>query len=365
MRISHILFAAACAAVVAIGAVYAGQKTQVSQVNQEPSLVRRVYSINDLLCLPKGTADLLGLPNGDDASKRDGVESLLEHITQTVDPQSWAEVGGGATIQYYPNGKVLVVNQTQANHEAIVSLLVSLRQQLVEVATEHKLISLSPAKARIFLMLAGFQENCTDEGGASTNVAFLNEQQLKAWMELFQEDRRTNVMQAPKITTFTGQQADMAIGDEIGVPTLTSSEAGGAAHAGEEKVFFGIKSNFTSTVSADKRFTRVQLNWQATNLDWSTEGQPSIQRLALSSTVMVPDNGTAVFCVGSNWVQERQESGPPVLSKIPYLNRLFTNCGYHREEQVLFLLVTPRILDNAEANPTTAVGECSLPRIPR
>ena len=44
----------------------------------------------------------------------------------------------------------------------------------------------------------------------------------------------------------------------------------------------------------------------------------------------------------------RNEFGPPILSKIPYLNRLFKNVGYGREAQSLLIMVTPRIIINEE-----------------
>jgi general secretion pathway protein D len=40
----------------------------------------------------------------------------------------------------------------------------------------------------------------------------------------------------------------------------------------------------------------------------------------------------------------RTEFGPPILSKIPYLNRLFTNVGYGREARSLMIMITPRII---------------------
>ena len=44
----------------------------------------------------------------------------------------------------------------------------------------------------------------------------------------------------------------------------------------------------------------------------------------------------------------RNEFGPPVLSQIPYVNRLFKNVGYGREAQSIMIMVTPRIIINSE-----------------
>jgi type II secretory pathway component GspD/PulD (secretin) len=46
--------------------------------------------------------------------------------------------------------------------------------------------------------------------------------------------------------------------------------------------------------------------------------------------------------------ESRNEFGPPFLSKIPYLNRLFKNVGVGRQSQHVMIMVTPRIIINSE-----------------
>ncbi|MDB4365764.1 type II and III secretion system protein, partial [Pirellulales bacterium] len=67
-----------------------------------------------------------------------------------------------------------------------------------------------------------------------------------------------------------------------------------------------------------------------------------------TTTVSVPDGGT-VLMGGIKRMQEgRNEYGVPVLSKIPYINRLFKNVGVARRTQSLMLMVTPRIIIQEE-----------------
>ena len=60
----------------------------------------------------------------------------------------------------------------------------------------------------------------------------------------------------------------------------------------------------------------------------------------------------------------RNEFGPPVLCKLPYINRLFKNVGYGREAQSLLLMVTPRIIINSEEEErqTGVNSEATQPR---
>ena len=43
-----------------------------------------------------------------------------------------------------------------------------------------------------------------------------------------------------------------------------------------------------------------------------------------------------------------REAGVPVLSKIPFLKRLFTNRGMSKDDQVLLILVKPTIIIQRE-----------------
>ena len=63
-------------------------------------------------------------------------------------------------------------------------------------------------------------------------------------------------------------------------------------------------------------------------------------RIEIGGTVLM--GGLKVLNEGRN------EFGPPFLSKIPYINRLFKNVGIGRDTRHVMIMVTPRIIINAE-----------------
>jgi general secretion pathway protein D len=68
----------------------------------------------------------------------------------------------------------------------------------------------------------------------------------------------------------------------------------------------------------------------------------------IRTTVSVPDKGTALLG-GQRTVKEYEtEVGVPVLSKIPYINRFFTNRTTNREEKTLIILLRPEIIIQQE-----------------
>ena len=104
-------------------------------------------------------------------------EFLLRLITSTIEPSSWSEVGGKGTIQYFPLGLALVVNQTQDVQEQIADLLTALRRAQNAEYPEEQLVAQLVKK--------------TPSG--------------------------EEVMQLPKMTFFRGQQICIWVGDEMSI----------------------------------------------------------------------------------------------------------------------------------------------------
>jgi hypothetical protein len=55
-------------------------------------------------------------------------ESLIDLIVQSIEPATWCDNGGPGTIDYFPAGKSLIVNQTADVQEQIADLLANLRR---------------------------------------------------------------------------------------------------------------------------------------------------------------------------------------------------------------------------------------------
>ena len=66
------------------------------------------------------------------------------------------------------------------------------------------------------------------------------------------------------------------------------------------------------------------------------------------TTVSVPDGGTVLLGGIKRLNEGRNEFGVPLLSKVPYINRLFRNVAIGRETDSLMMMVTPRIIIQEE-----------------
>ena len=75
---------------------------------------------------------------------------------------------------------------------------------------------------------------------------------------------------------------------------------------------------------------------------------PTFASTSVSTTVSVPDGGTILLGGIKRLAEGRAERGVPVLSKIPYISRLFRNVAVGRDARSLMLMVTPRIIIQEE-----------------
>jgi general secretion pathway protein D len=90
---------------------------------------------------------------------------------------------------------------------------------------------------------------------------------------------------------------------------------------------------------------------------------PTVSIQDLQTTVSVPDGGTLLLGGQKIAGESERERGAPVLSKIPIIDRMFTNRATVRDERTLLVLVKPKIMINeqAERNERLYLEEPRLP----
>jgi hypothetical protein len=85
---------------------------------------------------------LMGFIHDEERKRAAGMtceEVLIKVITGTIEPNTWSEFGGKATIQYFPLGLALVVSQTQDVQEQIQDLLAAVRRMQAEEDKPYQL----------------------------------------------------------------------------------------------------------------------------------------------------------------------------------------------------------------------------------
>ncbi len=353
----------------ALGLLGTALPAQAGEPGPQAPFVTRTYQIADLL-VPIGNG------GGPVPPTKEG--DLIELIVSAVRSRTWEGHGGAGTIAYHPLTMALVVNQTAEAHAEIGDLLKALRrEQDQQVVLEMRIVSVSEACYENLALAFGEIE--AKAGAAMPAVSFLKgERGLKHFMEALQEDAASNIMQAPKLTALNGQRAVVNAIDRqayvTGVDVVRTPRE--ETVAPREEVFeVGLKFAVRPIIAADRRSVALDLDLNLTSLDSEKvplfpvttsisprfpDGgagapgapvaftqfiqQPNFTTLSAKKKFCVPEGGTVVLHLGKRMQEVRHEEAPPVLSKVPYLNRLFKTVGYSRSTEHVLCLVTARIV---------------------
>ncbi|HEY4329477.1 MAG TPA: hypothetical protein VGN88_07060 [Phycisphaerae bacterium] len=205
-----------------------------------------------------------------------------------------------------------------------------------------------------------------------------------------QADKRTITVTAPRVTLFNGQPGFISVTNQQNiVESFNQTTASGglngnastATNLNIQTLQTGVVLDVTATVSADRRYVVMTIHPTLATLDGidtftisngtsATSGNnttgnntsnnttaalggafvqlPKIASTEISTMVSIPDGGTLLIG-GQKLIGESEvEVGVPVLSKIPGLNRLFTNRSYVKDERTLLVLVRPNIIIHRE-----------------
>jgi len=228
--------------------------------------------------------------------------------------------------------------------------------------------------------------------GAQLGFAILSDIEAFFFINAAQGDRRSNVMQAPKVTLFNGQQAYVSDTSQSPFVISVIPVVGDFAAAQQPVIVVLNEGTFLTVqavVSDDRRFVRLTVvpyfsrigevntftfeGSETTTENTSQEGiqdepndntrrsnastvtrsgttvqLPTFSFVTVTTTVSVPDGGTVLLGGIKRLSEGRNEFGVPMLNKLPYINRLFKNVGIGRETQSLMMMVTPRIIIQEE-----------------
>jgi hypothetical protein len=269
-------------------------------------------------------------------------DELVELVTSTIAPESWASAGGPGTIAVNETTLSVVIRQTRGVHDEIADLFSQLRRlQDVQVTLELRYVSVPDTFFERIGVDFDFAENVSANPDAPCMLvtnrcdvlpalepgghATLSGEETTCLLGKLQEHQRANIMFAPKVTLFNGQAAKIFNGDESG-------------------------RLFRAVVSADRRKVHLRLGVDSTD---SREVLHSVRDFVLK------DGHTLLLDDGTFETEARVEAGVPILSKLPYVSRLYKNTGVGRETTRRLLLVTSRVIvqeEEEERLPTPRVS---------
>lgn len=352
--------------------------------------------------------------------------ALIEEITlliqDTVDPESWREVGGSVGSIRVLGGN-LIVNQTPENHRALQGLLEQLREsQSIQITIEARFLTIQrnfledigvdvdfvfntdadpddrlspiPVSNNSFLFTSnpitgipgsigqvspGTQDpddpNSTGTGALGLSGTYLDNFAVSFLLRATQAQQNTTVVTAPRVTLSNGQRGYVVVSTQTAYVSDLEPVVGTRSVGFDPTISIiesGILLDVQGTVSADRKYVTLTLRPTlsrlaaistftvqsaaqvtgdddddtpiTTGIATASVQQPIVENTLVRTTVVVPDGGTLLLGGQTLAGEIEREAGVPVLSKIPFLKRLFTNRSTAKDEQVLLILVKPTII---------------------
>jgi Flp pilus assembly secretin CpaC len=212
-------------------------------------------------------------------------------------------------------------------------------------------------------------------GGTATSSAlsiagtFLDDIQVDFLISATQANQNTRTLIAPRLTLWNGQRAYVTVATQQAYvqavePEVTENVAALRPVIGT--VSTGTTLDVEATVTADRKYVNMTIRPWVSTINGFTEYQglvdtegnpiegsgllqlPNVTVQEVRCTVSVPDGGTLLLGGQRLAGEVEREMGVPILSKIPVLNRAFTNRSMVRDEQTLLIMVKPKIIIHKE-----------------
>ena len=205
-------------------------------------------------------------------------------------------------------------------------------------------------------------------------VTFMDDLDVNLIVTATQGSRRSISLTAPRLTLFNGQRSHIMVARQVAFISDLEPVSGGVGFDPTLSVTqSGVVLDVEATVSADKRYVTMTarpslatLVQPIRSIPQSGAGvvdgggdpnnpndpllisgfieAPELELTSIRTSVSVPDKGTLLMG-GQRLVADVEvEAGVPILSKIPVLNRFFTNTSKVKDERTLLILIKPTII---------------------
>ncbi|QDT43386.1 hypothetical protein Pan241w_34860 [Gimesia alba] len=258
-------------------------------------------------------------------------DSLIDIIQASVQPLSWETVGGSGSIRAHESTLSLVIRQSSQAHREIEDLLNQLRRlQDTQVSVESRFLFNLPEDiwkqlgidfdSRKNVVKKNTKDQQRDNGPLGGII--LTDQQVALLLEAAQNNERSNLIQAPKVT----KKVTLWNGQTAGV---TDYRVVGKQNPLKHSIYV------QPVISADRR--EVRLNLRVSDLN-----SPEMETRTYVNTV--PDGKTILIELVQ---RETNKTGIPITQKSSNAaSRIFKNTNVPQARQ--FLLLRPRIIVQEE-----------------
>ena len=215
----------------------------------------------------------------------------------------------------------------------------------------------------------------------TVGMTFLDDVQVDLLVRATQADQRNVLLTSPRLTMQNGQISFITVQNTTSyVSGFTAPATQGVTGTPQiSTISEGFALGLQGVISADRRYVTLNVNFSlqgpvtfdTVQFQQSVAGgsqipigttstntfqTPKFLNTSIGTTITVPDKGTGVLGGQRLTSDYEVEVGVPVLSKIPVVNRFFTNRINNKTEQTLLMMLRPEILIQQETEDVLFPG---------
>ena len=340
-----------------------------SALDQDPNFQLRDFFLQDTRGPNSGRVGRLknpvtfgGLGQTDGAAIADGINT-------TATGSALGTPGPGSTIAYQQTG-IYEPLGVRRNGETYPSGSTSNGMSPVQVQQEGlPLIQALGAGLKGTVAAAALANPALTVG-----FTYLDDVQVDLLVQATQADQRAMTLTAPRLTLFNGSRSWISFGGSqayVANQIASTGDSSGAFTPDIQTLPTGFVLDIEAVTSSDRRYVSMTVQFAQNILINFNTGQsegaagggdfgrssqfnatfqlPNVAVTQINTAVSCPDKGT-ILLGGRRDVNETEiEVGVPVLSKVPFVNRFFTNSVTSKLETTTLLLIRPEIIIQAEA----------------
>ena len=177
------------------------------------------------------------------------------------------------------------------------------------------------------------------------------------------------IVSSPQLMVLNNQTAILQVGDEVPVPVQSATSTENSNPLIVNSIDYrdtGVILRVTPRVNSSG-MVLIDVEQEVSNvIETLTSGidAPTIQQRYLASTIAVKSGATIALGGLIQHQISEEESGVPIISKIPLMGNLFKTTGYANKRTELLVLITPRVIGSTrEAQEVTKELRERLSRI--
>lgn len=241
---------------------------------------------------------------------------------------------------------ILIISGSPAGCARIKTILADLDVPQQQVVMEAKVVSLNKTDAKNLGVDWTWSGQASDTSSGLIKYGVSNVDGIpyvaNYTISALLSKGDAKILARPKLTTISGKEAHILIGDHI--PVLTTTTSSGTTTTSISYVDAGIKLTYTPTVTADGSITaKVRTEVSSATLVTAINNYKITAREA-ETTVCMKDGETMVIggLIGSE--ETKNNTSVPFLSNIPLIGGLFKNVSNSKTDNEIMIFLTARVV---------------------